>query len=82
MYGTGNLVPSETAVIWEARHKAVLSRADELLSMAEEALVSGAPLDACCTLCESALGEIAALDGRSVTDDIIDGIFSKFCVGK
>ena len=82
MYGTGNLVPSETAVIWEARHKAALSRVTELLSAAEESLSSGAPIDACCTLAESALTEIAALDGRSVTDDIIDGIFSKFCVGK
>lgn len=82
LYGTGELQPSETAVIWEARHKAVLLRFGELLSMAAESLSSGAPIDASCTLVESALVELAALDGRSVTDDIIDGIFSKFCVGK
>ncbi len=82
LYGTGALSPSDAPVIWEARHKAALARADELLAMAEEAFGGGAPIDAACTLLESALAELAALDGRGVTEDIIDGIFTKFCVGK
>lgn len=82
MYGTGKLTPSETPVIWEARHKAALMRALELLCAADSAFEDGAPIDAACTLCESALTELAALDGRGVSDDIIAGIFSKFCVGK
>ena len=42
----------------------------------------GDPLDAVCTLCESALAEIRGVDGRAVDEDIIAGIFARFCVGK
>lgn len=69
-------------VIWSARHEAMLRRTAEYLSEASEALSSGAPIDAACTLCESALSELREMDGRGVTADIVDGIFKHFCVGK
>ncbi len=70
------------AVLWDARQEAVLSRAMELLGEAIRALAAGDPPDAVCTLCESAVADIAGVDGRAVDEAIVAGIFSRFCVGK
>ncbi|MBR0303295.1 MAG: tRNA uridine-5-carboxymethylaminomethyl(34) synthesis GTPase MnmE [Clostridia bacterium] len=82
LFNEGGLDLSSDAVIWSAAQRASLDRASELLSEARDALCSGTPLDAVGVLCESALTELRTVDGRDVSEDIIDGIFSKFCVGK
>ncbi|MBQ7714924.1 MAG: tRNA uridine-5-carboxymethylaminomethyl(34) synthesis GTPase MnmE [Clostridia bacterium] len=82
IYNEEKLDFSSDAVIWSAAQRASLDRAYELLSDAENAIREGSPLDAVGVMCESALAELRTVDGRNVSDDIIDGIFSKFCVGK
>ena len=82
LYGTGKIDLNTFPVIWERRHKIALTKALNLLLSAKEALENDAPIDATCTLCENALSEIAMLDGKEVSDSIINGIFEKFCVGK
>lgn len=80
--GTDRIDLAHDAVIWDARQFAALSRARACLAEAGEGLAAGAPLDAVCTLCESALADISGVDGRAVDEAIIDGIFARFCVGK
>ena len=80
--GTDKLDTAHDAIIWDARQEASLSRACDLLNDALCGLTMGDPLDAVCTLCESALAEIRGVDGRAVDEDIIAGIFARFCVGK
>ena len=46
------------------------------------ALESGETQDTACFDLEDALSDIAGLDGTDVKEDIINEIFSKFCVGK
>lgn len=70
------------AVIWSARQEATLRRAHEYLKAAKESLDYGDPVDAVCTLCEGALSELSETDGRGVSEEIVAGIFAKFCVGK
>jgi len=82
LYDSGNVRLGEDAVIWSARQKAALSTAFEYLTEAEEALNFGEAADAVCTLCETALGHLMSTDGRGVTEEIVSGIFSRFCVGK
>lgn len=82
MYDTASVDLNTDAVIWSARHEATLRRAEEYLSAADSSLKYGDPVDAVCTLCESALAELSETDGRGVTEDIVSEIFSKFCVGK
>ncbi len=78
-----DLIPeADGAVLWDARQKAALSRTDAILAEAEEAIASGAPADALGVLAESALAELRRTDGRGVSDEIVDGIFARFCVGK
>jgi tRNA modification GTPase len=80
--GTDKLDTEHDAVIWDARQEASLTLAYDLLSDALCGLTMGDPLDAVCTVCESALAEIRGVDGRAVDEDIIAGIFARFCVGK
>ncbi len=82
MYDTASVDLDRDAVIWSARHEATLRRAEEYLSAADVSMKYGDPVDAVCTLCESALAELSETDGRGVTEDIVSEIFSKFCVGK
>ncbi|MBQ8747378.1 MAG: tRNA uridine-5-carboxymethylaminomethyl(34) synthesis GTPase MnmE [Clostridia bacterium] len=73
---------STEAILWDARQEATLSRAAEMLAEAIGALTAGDPPDAVCTLCESAVADIAGVDGRAVDEAIVAGIFARFCVGK
>ena len=82
MYDAGNVRIGEDAVIWSARQQAALQSAEEYLNSAVEEQIFFAPADAVCTLCESAMGHLLSTDGRGVTEEIVSGIFSKFCVGK
>ena len=72
----------EDAIVSSARQHAALSRACDFVSLAADALKSGTPQDAVSSDLERALGAIAELDGREVSEEIVDGIFAKFCVGK
>lgn len=81
IYNGGGLDLSSDAVIWSAAQRASLDRASALLSDAARAIGDGA-LDAAGVMCETALSELRMVDGRGVSEEIIDGIFSKFCVGK
>ncbi len=82
LYDAGSCDIGRDAVIWSARHESTLRRALEYLEAAHTSLDMGEPVDAVCTLCEGALSELSETDGRGVTEEIVAGIFSKFCVGK
>lgn len=73
---------SADAVIWSASQLAALSRARELLLECVQALRSGDMPDAACTMAESALESLMQIDGRGVSEEIVNTIFSRFCVGK
>ena len=70
------------AVISSARQNSALTKALELITSAISAYSLGISQDAVSSDIERALGEIAELDGRETSEAIVNGIFSKFCVGK
>ncbi len=72
----------EDAVLFSARAHAALSRGCDCLRTAAEALSAGAFIDAALCDLEAALAALAECDGRAVGEDVVAGIFSKFCVGK
>lgn len=82
LYDSDSCDISRDAVIWSARQEAALRQAEEYLTAAEASLLGGDPVDAVCTLCEAAVSHLSETDGRGVTEEIVAGIFSKFCVGK
>ena len=73
---------SSDAVVSSARQRAELIQASEAISSAISALGMGAMADAVSSDVEIALGALARIDGRAVSEAIVDNIFSRFCVGK
>jgi len=82
LYGSDRIDISNDAVIWDARQQASLSRAAEWLEEASASLKFGAAADAVCTSVESAAAALNETDGRGITEEIVNGIFHRFCVGK
>ena len=71
-----------TAVITAARQRAELKQALESVDHALEALDAGLTQDMAGMDIEHAIARLAEIDGRSVTEEIVDDIFHRFCVGK
>ena len=76
------IVIGDGAVISSARQNASLTRALEAIEIALANLDAGFPQDLVSGDIEIALEAISELDGRSVSEEIVADIFSKFCVGK
>ncbi len=79
---SGGVVQSDELLVSSPRHKAALSRAASHIRDALASLDAGLPAD--CTasdvrLAVDALGEIT---GETATEDLLQTIFSHFCVGK
>ena len=70
------------ALLTNARQADAANRALSAVAEARSALRIGMTADVVLTDCESALTALGELNGKQVRDDLIDTIFSRFCVGK
>ncbi len=82
LYIDGEIDYNSRAVIVNARQNAAVSRALSYIRSAISELKRGSSADTAGFDLEAALSEISELDGRRVTEDIVDSIFHRFCVGK
>jgi tRNA modification GTPase len=73
---------SEAVLVTNSRHKACLEQAAGFLSEAATVLARGLPLDLTASLLRGCIDQLAGITGDSVSDELIDAIFSRFCVGK
>jgi tRNA modification GTPase len=69
-------------VLTNPRQADAVSRALEYIQAALEAMDAGITPDAILTEVEGALSALGELSGRTVREDITNGIFARFCVGK
>ncbi len=77
--GTVQLVPS---VAINARHEAALTRACEALCQARQACQDALPVDLVAHDLRTALELLGTVQGEALTEEVIDHIFERFCVGK
>lgn len=70
------------AIISSAKQNASLTRALSHIDASIEAYRAGLSADVASFDVEQALGAISELDGREVSEEIVNDIFSRFCVGK
>ena len=82
LYGLGEISIGEDAIVWDTSRKAELDMAAVLLRGAATDLAAGEPEDAICSTAELALAALRRTDGRGVSEEIVNGIFARFCVGK
>ncbi len=79
---SGGAEPDPDEVAPNARQAALLARArEELLALAEEA-ESGLPYDILGVRLEAACRLLAEITGDIAPQDVLDTIFSRFCIGK
>jgi tRNA modification GTPase len=79
----GKMDVSESGVlITNLRHKGALSRAKESLELARKALASGQSGEFVAVDLREGLESLGEIIGVTSTDDILNAIFSKFCIGK
>ena len=57
-------------------------RAQEAAVRAADALRQGFTPDAVLTDAEEALSALGEVDGRTLREDLVEAVFSRFCVGK
>ncbi len=73
--------PAGSVIITNERHKEALKSALESLNNAYEG-ISAETLDLVSVDIKSAYSEIGEITGNTASEDIIDAIFKKFCLGK
>ncbi len=74
-------IPSDSVIITNERHKDALMRASKALSQASEN-ISEDTLDLVSIDIKEAYSAIGEITGNTTSEEIIDAIFKKFCLGK
>ncbi len=69
-------------VLTNTRQYEAVLRARDAVLRAQTALEEGMTPDAVLTDAEDALAALGELDGRTLREDLVEAIFSRFCVGK
>lgn len=81
LLGTADYDPGD-GELFTQRQRLAAKRAQDAVKQGLEALNLGMTLDAVTVCVESALSALYELTGRKVSDEIIDQVFERFCVGK
>ena len=69
-------------VITNIRHKNLIAKAMESVEKAKHTLEEKMPIDIVAVYIKEILEDLGTITGEFVTEDIINEIFSKFCLGK
>ena len=69
-------------LITNVRHKDLITKAISNVEKAKESITNQMPIDITAISIKDILEDLSSITGEVVTDDIIDEIFSKFCLGK
>ena len=78
----GELVVGESPIVTNARHQDALRRAHDGLNYAIESLADSMPPELVAVDLRISLDALGDIVGKTTTEDILDRIFSQFCVGK
>ncbi len=75
-------ISTDGALVSNARHRHSLEEALSALEQALGTAESGTPLDFISIDLRSAVDALGSITGETVAEDVIDRIFSEFCIGK
>lgn len=77
-----NIENNNEVLITNTRHKNLLDNAKQHARIAQETIKKGLPIDIISANIKEALDDLGEITGKNASEDIIKGIFSKFCLGK
>lgn len=73
---------SEEVLITNERHFHAVMKAKECMDLALQSISDNMPLDLQATVLRGAADRLAEITGDEVTEELVNEIFSRFCVGK
>jgi tRNA modification GTPase len=78
----GRVFVSDSLMVQNVRQKEALERAERSLTQALSGIASGLPDDFITIDLSAAASALGEITGETVQDDLLEAIFSNFCVGK
>jgi tRNA modification GTPase len=78
----GKIVTSDALLVTNPRHKEALQRSERHLAHARAAIGENLPDDFITIDLTAALNALGEITGETVTDELLDTIFGRFCIGK
>ena len=82
MFSLNEINLDNDIVITNLRHKNLISKAIENVEKARNTVKDNMPIDIIAIFVKDILEDLGNITGEFVTDDIINEIFAKFCLGK
>ncbi len=82
MFSLNEINIDNDIIITNLRHKDLISKAIENVKKSRKTIMENMPTDIIAIFVKDILEDLGNITGEFVTDDIINGIFSKFCLGK
>lgn len=82
MFFSGEVTFNDEVYITNIRHKTALQEALHSLKLVEQSISDGMPEDFYSIDLMNAYEELGSIVGEAVEDDLVNEIFSKFCMGK
>lgn len=82
VYGGENGISKDDIMITNARHEDILRQSYELINSAVEMIEKKEPLDIIEIDIKEAFEILGEIIGETVTDEIMNEVFSRFCLGK
>ena len=82
MFFTGEVTFNDEVYITNIRHKTALQEAMNSLNLVVQSIMDGMPEDFYSIDLMNAYEELGSIIGEAVEDDLMNEIFSKFCLGK
>ena len=82
MFFTGEVTFNDEVYITNIRHKTALQEAMNSLNLVVQSIMDGMPEDFYSIDLMNAYEELGSIVGEAVEDDLVNEIFSKFCMGK
>ncbi len=82
IYKLDEMIVDNETIISNERHKNHIRKAAANVDISIKTMNEGLPIDMISTNIKEVIEELGKITGDSVTEDIINEIFSKFCLGK
>ena len=82
MFFSGKISFNDEVYITNARHKEALEEAADSLAMVKQSIEDGMPEDFFSIDLMAAYASLGKITGEEVGEDLVNEIFSKFCMGK
>jgi len=82
LFKTKEIANNGELIVSNNRHKFLIKSARKNIELCKQTIDNNMPIDIISSLIKQILEDVGKITGEAVTEDIINEIFSKFCLGK